>query len=102
MPAGGLYLGAGARDPATGGWSGLIDEVRFAAAAFTPARIACEARNLGATQALYGLGGEDEAGQIDAAPVAVPVTATLPTGSSIDIDVALPAPTTRTGRVCPR
>ena len=35
MPAGGLYLGAGARDPATGGWSGLIDEVRFAATAFS-------------------------------------------------------------------
>ena len=88
MPAGGLYLGAGARDPATGGWSGVIDEVRFAATALTPTRIASEARNLGATQALYGLGGEDEPGQTDAAPVAVPVTATVASGSSIDIDVA--------------
>ena len=88
LPAGGLYLGAGARDPVTGGWSGVIDEVRFAAAAFTPARIASEARNLGATQALYGLGGEDAAEQIDAAPVAVPVVMVLTSGSSIDIDVA--------------
>src|SRR4051794_21107186 len=28
IATGGLYLGAGARDPATGGWVGLIDEVR--------------------------------------------------------------------------
>jgi Bacterial Ig domain/Domain of unknown function (DUF2341) len=88
MAAGGLYLGAGARDPVTGGWSGVIDEVRFAAAAFTPARIASEASNLGVTQALYGLGGEDEPGQIDAAPVAVPVAVAVTSGDSIDIDVA--------------
>ena len=91
LPAGGLYLGAGARDPATGGWGGLIDEVRFAAAAFSPARIAAEARNLGPLQALYGLGGEDRPEQSDAAPVAVPVTAAVTTGSSVDIDVAASA-----------
>ena len=91
MPAGGLYLGAGARDPVTGGWSGLIDEVRFAATAFSAARIACEARNMSANQALYGLGGEDQAGQTDAAPAAVPVAVATPTGSSIDIDVAASA-----------
>ena len=88
MPAGGLYLGAGARDPVTGGWGGLIDEVRFAATALSQARIATEARNRGATQGLYGLGGEDAAGQPDAAPVAVPLAVQTTAGSSIDIDVA--------------
>lgn len=87
MATGGLFLGAGARDPASGGWSGLIDEVRFAAAAFTPARIAAEAANLGTVQALYGLGGEDTAGEANAAPTAVPRRAQAAAGSSVDIDV---------------
>ncbi len=91
LPAGGLCLGAGARDPATGGWRGLLDVVRFAASAFSPARIAAEASNLNAIQALYGMGGEDEAGQSDGAPVAVPLATAATAGSSIDIDVAAKA-----------
>ena len=46
---------------------------------------------MSANQALYGLGGEDQAGQTDAAPAAVPVAVATPTGSSIDIDVAASA-----------
>jgi len=87
MPAGGLYLGAGARDPATGGWRGLIDDVRIAAVALTPARVAAEAANLATAQALYGLGGEDAAGESDAAPAAVPVRANATSGGSVDVDV---------------
>ena len=88
LPAGGLYLGAGARNSAAGGWRGVLDEVRLAAVAFTPARIAAEAANLAAIQALYGIGDEDAAGQSDAAPVAVPLRASVTSGSSVDIDVA--------------
>jgi hypothetical protein len=44
--AGGLYLGAGARDAATGGWRGLLDEVRIAPTAFPATRIAAEAARM--------------------------------------------------------
>jgi hypothetical protein len=87
MPAGGFYLGSGARDPATGGWRGLIDDVRIAAVAVTSARVAAEAANLAAAQALYGLGGEDAPGESDAAPAAVPVRATATSGGSVEVDV---------------
>jgi hypothetical protein len=86
--AGGLYLGAGARDAATGGWRGLIDEVRIAPTALPAVRIAAEAANLATPQMLYGLGGEDAADDADQASVAVPVEAATVAGSHVDIDVA--------------
>ncbi|HEX6012081.1 MAG TPA: DUF2341 domain-containing protein, partial [Geminicoccaceae bacterium] len=91
MPVGGLYLGAGARDPATGGWKGLIDEIRIAATAFSAARIGSEASNLSVPQTLYGLGDEDQAGQSDQAPVAVPIRAATTAGASVDVDAAVAA-----------
>lgn len=84
---GALYLGAGARDGATGGWRGLIDEVRVRSSALSAAWIATEQASLTAPQAFYGLGGEDAAGDADAAPVALPIAATTTAGSHVDIDV---------------
>jgi hypothetical protein len=84
---GALYLGAGARDSATGGWRGLIDEVRLRSTALSAAWIATEQANLTAPAAFYGLGGEDEAGTADAAPVALPVAVTTRAGAAVDVDV---------------
>ena len=91
MPAGGLYVGAGARDPATGGWRGLIDEVRIAATAFPAERIAAEAANLAVPQALYGLGDEDQVEQADQAPVAMPLRVGTTAANHVDVDVATAA-----------
>ncbi|MFZ1425973.1 MAG: DUF2341 domain-containing protein [Geminicoccaceae bacterium] len=86
MASGGLYLGAGARDPATGGWRGLIDEVRIAATAFPAQRIAAEAANLATPQGLYGLGDEDQVAQADQAPVAVPIRVATTAATHVDVD----------------
>ncbi len=91
MPAGGLYVGAGARDPATGGWRGLIDEVRIAATAFPAERIAAEAANLAVPQALYGMGDEDQVEQADQAPVAMPLRVGTTAANHVDVDVATAA-----------
>ena len=86
MAQGSLYLGAGGRDPASGGWRGLIDEVRIRAGALPAAWIALEQANLAQPQICYGLGGEDAAGDTDQAPVALPVTAKIAAGSYVDLD----------------
>ena len=91
MPAGGFYVGAGARDPATGGWRGLIDEVRIAGTAFSAARIAAEAANLASPQRLYGLGDEDQPTQTDEAPVAMPFQVATTAAAHVDVDVAAAA-----------
>lgn len=88
MPTGGFYVGAGARDPVTGGWRGLIDEVRIAAAAFSAQRIAAEAANLATPQALYGLGDEDQVAEADQAPVAMPLRVATTAATHVDVDVA--------------
>ena len=69
IATGGLYLGAGARDAATGGWAGLIDEVRIAASARSAAWIATEHANLREEQLFYGLGGEDRPTDANTAPL---------------------------------
>ena len=84
---GALYLGAGARDTAAGGWRGLIDEVRIRSSALSAAWIATEQANLAAPQAFYGLGGEDAADDADGAPTALPCAVTTGVGSHVDIDV---------------
>jgi len=86
MPAGGLHLGAGGRDPAGGGWRGLIDEVRVRAGELPAAWIALEGANLAQPQACYGLGGEDTAGDTDQAPVALPIMARVTAGAHVDLD----------------
>lgn len=91
IPSGGLYVGAGARDPATGGWRGLIDEVRIAGIAFPAARIAAEAANLASPQRLYGLGDEDQAIDSDQAPVAMPLQVATTAAVHVDVDVAAAA-----------
>lgn len=86
-PAGGLYLGAGGRDPATGGWRGLVDEVRIRADALPAAWIAFEATNLVRPPASYGLGGEDRADDPEPAPVALPLAARVAAGGGhVDLD----------------
>jgi hypothetical protein len=84
---GAFYLGAGARDSATGGWRGLLDEVRVRSTALSAAWIATEQANLAAPEAFYGLGGEDQAGDADAAPIALPVAVATRPGRHVDIDV---------------
>src|SRR4051794_22994272 len=87
IATGGLYLGAGARDPATGGWAGLIDEVRIAGAARSAAWIATEYANLVEDQLFYGLGGEDRPTDLNAAPLALPAVVTTPAGINVDMDL---------------
>ncbi len=92
MPAGGLYLGAGARDPVTGGWSGVIDEVRFAATAFSPARIASRGPQSEAPpRPCTGSAARMRPGR--STPLRLRFRSRSPraTGSSIDIDVAASA-----------
>ena len=86
MPGGGLYLGAGGRDSASGGWRGLIDEVRVRASELPAAWIALEHANLAQPQACYGLGGEDVAGDAATAPVALPLAARIAVGTHVDLD----------------
>lgn len=86
LPAGGLQLGAGPRDSANGGWQGLLDEVRVRAEALPAAWVAFEATNLAWPQACYGLGGEDRAGDVAAAPVALPLAARVGADTHLDLD----------------
>jgi large repetitive protein len=46
---------------------------------------------LATPQALYGLGGEDEAGQLDQAPVAVPLQVSTTSATFVDVDIAAAA-----------
>src|SRR5262249_11805781 len=99
IASGGLYLGAGARDPATGGWVGLIDEVRITATTRSAAWIATEYANLSEVQLFYGLGGEDRPTDINAAPIALPAIATTPAGSNLDIELLANSDDPDTGAV---
>ena len=85
--AGPLRIGASAKDSASGGWNGLIDEVRFRALALSPEWIVTEYANQNDPQGFYGLGGEDTFGDANRAPVALPVTAGTESGVAVDIPV---------------
>jgi hypothetical protein len=82
-----LQIGAGALDGPTGGWRGLIDEVRFRATALDAGWLATEHANQAAPGAFMGLGGEDAFADADAAPIGLPVAATTTLGMAVDVDV---------------
>lgn len=94
-----LLIGAGPKDSANGGWSGLIDEVRFQGAALSADWIATEYASHKDPQAFYGLGGENVYGDADQAPVAVPVTVSTNKGTAVDIDAVALAFDADTGAV---
>ena len=82
-----LQIGAGALDSATGGWRGLIDEVRFRSIALDAGWLATEHANQADPDAFMGVGGEDAFADTVVAPIGLPVTATTTVGTAIDIDV---------------
>ena len=82
-----LQIGAGPLDSSTGGWRGLIDEVRFRSSALDAGWLATEHANQAAPEAFMGVGGEDAFDDADAAPIALPVAATTILGTAIDVDV---------------
>jgi hypothetical protein len=93
-PGGPLYLGAGPRDTADGGWVGLIDEVRFSARKLGEAWIATEYANQASPAGFYGYGGEETVTDTEPSIVALPLEITSVAGQHVDIDVlaaAIPA-----------
>ncbi len=85
--AGPLYVGAGPRDSATGGWVGLIDEVRFCAARFDDAWIAAEHINQSTPALFIGVGDEEAPTDAASSVVAVPFIVQTKAGHWVDIDV---------------
>ena len=82
-----LQIGAGALDSPSGGWRGLIDEVRFRTGALDAGWLATEHANQASPEAFMGIGGEDAYADTDAAPIGLPVAATTTLGIAIDVDV---------------
>ena len=91
LGSGGLYVGAGPRDTASGGYVGLLDELRVYPAARSAGWIATEAASYLTPATFYGLGGEDLASDSNLACVPVPVTLSATIGTAQDIDVAAAA-----------
>jgi hypothetical protein len=94
-----LQIGAGPRDTSGGGWSGLIDEVRFLPTALSATWIATEHANQKDPQAFYGLGGENVYGDAGQAPVAMPLTVSTNQSTAVDIDALASAFDPDTGAV---
>lgn len=88
IPSGTLWVGAASKDTTTGGFVGLIDELRLHPSAFTAERIADERLIQADSRMVYGMGDEDAAGTT-ASPVAIPVEVIhdVRLSASIDIDV---------------
>ena len=82
-----LYIGAGTQDSATGGWTGLIDEVRLRSGKLSDAWIAAEHANQTHPALFYGIGAEDGFGDPSDSVVAVPFELTGKAGTALDIDV---------------
>ena len=82
-----LYIGAGSQDSAAGGWSGLIDEVRFKAEKLDPARLQAEHANQNDPTYFFGFGAEETFDEGHASIIAVPLEATTLPGEWIDLDV---------------
>jgi hypothetical protein len=82
-----LYAGSGPDDGESGGWAGLLDEVRLRPSQLSSSWIAAEHANHDDPWAFYGIGTEDSLGDSSESPVAVPLALLTPAGTRIDIDV---------------
>lgn len=82
-----LYVGTGPLDAATGGWQGLIDEVRLRATKLSEPWVLTEYRNQSEPLAFYGVGDEDGGNDVEPSLVAVPLKVRAVAGSWIDLDV---------------
>ena len=86
-----LYIGAGARDTDTGGWIGLIDEVRIRASKLSADWLRTEAANYDDPDLFFGLGDAEAISDTEASIVALPQNMQIEAGSSIDLDVVAQA-----------
>jgi hypothetical protein len=82
-----LYAGSGPQDGESGGWAGLLDEVRLRPSQLSSSWIAAEHANHNDPSAFYGIGAEDSLGDSSESLVAVPLVLSTPAGTRIDIDV---------------
>lgn len=87
------YIGRGQRDAASGGWLGLVDELRIRAGGITALRAAAEAANILSPATFYAIGAEDLPADTTAteSPVALPVSDTVQSALEKDFDVAAAA-----------
>lgn len=82
-----LYAGSGPKDDASGGWTGLLDEVRFRAEKLDPAWIEAEHVNQSNPARFFGIGAEESLEDDSESLVAVPIEAATLAGKWIDLDV---------------
>ena len=82
-----LTIGTGARDTNNGGWSGLIDEVRFSATGLSTDWIQTEYLNHADPALFYGLGGENAFGDTIIPPIALPESIETDQDAAITFDV---------------
>ena len=82
-----LYAGSGPQDDESGGWRGLLDEVRFRAGKLDPAWIEAEHVNQSDPARFFGIGAEESLEDDSESLVAVPIEASTPSGKWIDLDV---------------
>ena len=88
IPGGPMYIGAGSKDSTTGGWTGQIDELRFAARAMSNAWVTAERNMQRDTRRMYGVGARDEPDHLVESIVAIPLSVDATTAIPIDIAIA--------------
>lgn len=86
LPEGGLYLGAGPKDSAAGGWAGLLDEFRLRADALPQQFIDAEYLSELRRTTWYGISGENTPDS-DRKPVAATVYLETEEGLAVSTDV---------------
>ena len=87
VATGPFYIGTGPRNSASGGWNGLIDEVRFAEREIPAEIIAIESVNIATPELLYGVGAEEQPTVSSAFPIAVPMRKTISADEIASLDV---------------
>jgi len=82
-----FYIGTGPRNSDTGGWIGLIDEVRLSDRAKPAAQIRAEAVNLTDPELFFGFGIEERPDDATIPPVALPVRVNAEQGEIVQVPV---------------
>lgn len=86
VPVGPLYIGAGSKDSATGGWNGILDEFRFATELIPAEHLAADAKMWIDRRKIYGIGARN-AFATAKSPVAIPLFVNATTAVALPIDI---------------